>query len=104
MDKSMRNLAIALLVLVILAPAGLIATGETFGEWGGEELLEKIGYIPTGLEKLSTLWSAPLPDYAFPNDETTTGAVMAYILSAVIGVILCGGILYLFGKHVAKNK
>ena len=38
MDKIVRNLAIGLTLLIILAPLGLLAVGETFGEWGPEEL------------------------------------------------------------------
>jgi hypothetical protein len=104
MEKSIRNLTIGLIILIILAQLGLLATGETFGEWGGEELEEKIGYVPSGLEHLSSIWGAPIPDYAFPEDESTSGAVIAYILSALIGVIVGGGALYIFGKRIAKNN
>lgn len=104
MEKSIRNMVIGLLILMVLVPLGLIATGETFGEWGNEEIQEKLGYVPSGLEGLSSFWqNAPLPDYAFDGDESTQGAVIAYILSAVIGVVFGGGILYFFGKRIAKN-
>ena len=69
MDKMVRNFAIGLVLLIILAPLGLLAVGETFGEWGSEEVKEKLGFVPPGLEQLSSLWSAPLPDYAFPGGE-----------------------------------
>ncbi|MCD1295252.1 cobalamin biosynthesis protein [Methanocella sp. CWC-04] len=105
MDKTLRNLIIALAILIILVPLGLIATGETFGEWGSEELEEKIGYLPSGLEELSSFWNyAPLPDYGFADNDTTVGAIIGYILSAVVGVILCGGTIYVIGKLVAKNE
>lgn len=103
MDRTVRNLAIGLIALVVLAPLGLLAVGETFGEWGTEELKEKIGYVPRGLEQLSSLWTAPIPDYAFPGDESQMGAVAAYILSAIIGVVICGGVLYLIGKSVVRE-
>ena len=104
MDKTTRKLATGLLVLVILTPLGLLAVGETFGEWGPEEVEEKLGFVPPGLESLSDLWNAPLPDYALPgSDESMTVAVAAYILSAVIGVVVCGGLLFLIGKKVAKD-
>jgi len=106
MDKLVRNLGIGLALLIILAPLGLLAVGETFGEWGSEELKEKLGFVPQGFEKLSSLWSAPLPDYAFPggeNSESLTFSAAAYILSAVIGVIVCGGLLYYVGRRVAKS-
>ena len=106
MDKIYRNFAVGLVLLIILAPLGLLAVGETFGEWGSEELKEKLGFVPLGLEKLSGLWNAPMPDYAFPGgegSESMTKAAAAYILSAVIGVVACGGLLYFIGKKVAKD-
>jgi hypothetical protein len=104
MEKSIRNMVIGLLILMVLVPLGLIATGETFGEWGNEEIKEKLGYVPSGLESLSSFWQkAPLPDYAFEGDESTRGAIIAYILSAVIGVVVGGGFLYIVGKKIAKD-
>lgn len=104
MEKTVRNMAIGLVVLIILAPLGLLATGETFGEWGNEEVEEKIGYIPSGLEELSSFWErAPLPDYAFEGDESTEGAVTAYILSAIVGVVISAGLLYFVGTRMAKS-
>jgi cobalt/nickel transport system permease protein/cobalt/nickel transport protein len=104
MDKIIKNFAIGLVALIVLAPLGLLAVGETFGEWGPEEVKEKLGFVPPGLEQLSSLWSAPLPDYALPGiGDSMTAAATAYILSAVLGVVICGGLLYLVGKKVAKD-
>ncbi|MGV8089970.1 MAG: PDGLE domain-containing protein [Methanothrix sp.] len=104
MDKTTRNLMIGLAALIILAPLGLLAVGETFGEWGNEELEEKIGYVPSGLDELSSIWSAPIPDYALRGmEDSMTAASAAYILSAVIGVIIGGGLLYILGKRIAKD-
>jgi len=102
----LRNFAIGLVLLIILAPLGLLAVGETFGEWGSDEIKEKLGYVPQGLEKLSGVWNAPLPDYALPggeNSESLPLSAAAYILSAVIGVVVCGGLLYFAGKKVARD-
>ena len=106
MDKLYRNLAIGLLLLIILAPIGLLAVGETFGEWGSEELKEKLGFVPQGLGKLTGIWNAPMPDYTFPGgkgSESMTLSAAAYILSAVIGVVVCGGLLYFLGNRVAED-
>jgi cobalt/nickel transport system permease protein/cobalt/nickel transport protein len=104
MDKTTKNMAIGLVALMILAPLGLLAVGETFGEWSNEEIEEKLGYIPTGLEELSSLWSAPMPDYDLPGGgESMTSLSFAYILSAVLGVVICGGLLYFWGKKVARD-
>jgi len=104
MDRTIKKLFIGLLVLVVFTPLGLLAVGETFGEWGSEEIKEKLGFVPPGLERLSSLWSAPLPDYALPGGgDSTTAAAAAYILSAVIGVVVCAGLLYLIGKRIARD-
>lgn len=106
MDKMVRNFAIGMALLIILTPLGLLAVGETFGEWGSDAIKEKVGFVPLGLEKLSGLWNAPLPDYSFPDgesSESTNMSVIAYILSAVVGVAICGDMLYFVGKKVAKN-
>ena len=104
MDKLVRNLAIGLGLLIILAPLGLLAVGETFGEWSVEEVQEKLGFVPPGLEQLASLWSAPLPDYAFPGGgESMTVSAVAYIISGILGVLICGGLLYFVGKRVAHD-
>lgn len=104
MDKTIKTLAIGLLILIVLTPLGLLATGETFGEWSNEEIKEKLGFVPPGLERISSLWSAPLPDYALPgSEESMTLSAAAYLLSAVIGVVLCAGLLYIIGKKIAKD-
>jgi len=99
--KTLRNMVIALIALVVITPLGLLATGDAFGEWGLGDLMDKVGYAPSGMQDLSSAWSAPMPDYALPGAEGATGASAAYILSAVIGVALCMGILYFLGKKIA---
>ena len=97
MDKKLRNLIIALLAIAIITPIGLIAAGETFGEWSGDELVEKIGYAPQGI---ATLWNAPLSDYGIPGLDSSVG----YVLSALIGIVLCVGVVYFLGKLIARRE
>jgi hypothetical protein len=97
MDKLLRNLIIGLLIIAIDTPIGLIASGETFGEWGGEELVEKIGYVPGGIV---TLWNAPLSDYGMPGLDAQVG----YVISALIGIVLCVGIIYVYGLLIARRE
>ncbi|OPY26301.1 MAG: cobalt transport protein CbiM [Methanocella sp. PtaU1.Bin125] len=105
MDKKLRNLLIGLAALIILVPLGLLAEGETYGEWANDWLQEELGYVPQGLEQMSSLWSAPMPDYSLPLlGDTFSGMSVGYILSAIVGVALCGGILYFGGRVLVKNK
>lgn len=103
MDKITRNLAIGLIILMILTPLGLLATGDTFGEWSSKEVKERLGFVPGGLEHLSHLWGAPLTDYAVPGEGSQHGSSLAYIFSAITGVAVCGGLLFIVGKRIAKN-
>jgi cobalt/nickel transport protein len=105
MDKIYKYLLIGLALLIVLTPLGLISTGETYGEWGGDYLQETLGYIPSGLSGLADLWHAPLPDYGLPGQgESLADMTPGYLLSAIIGVALCGGLLYFGGKALIKNK
>ena len=76
-------------VLIAACPLGLLATGTAWGEWGADEIAEivtngkALGYTPAGLEKGWSL-EVLMPDYALEG----MNEVLAYILSAVIGVAL----------------
>lgn len=88
------TLWIALAVLVILTPLGLLAAGTAWGEWGLEELKELgLGFIPQGLERLGSLWNAPIPDYAIPFLGDTVG----YIVSAILGVGILVALFWFVG-------
>jgi cobalt/nickel transport system permease protein/cobalt/nickel transport protein len=102
-----RNLSIGLILLIIFAPLGLLAAGTAYGEWATDELKDRIGFVPHGLEKLSDLWHAPMQDYNIPNAPSFKDSKLVsaggYILSAVIGVILSGSLLYFIGKKATKH-
>jgi len=102
MFKNYRHLWMALLALVVLSPLGLLATGTAFGEWGLDELIAEVGFIPQGLAKTADLWQhAIFPDYSIPGlTATFTQTAVGYIFSAVVGVLLVAGIVALFGKGV----
>ena len=105
MDKLLRNLLAGLAVLVIAVPIGLLAVGTAYGEWGVEELKELVGFIPAGLESVSSTWAAPIPDYVLPSlEESFLNLSLAYWLSAIVGVILSGGLLILIGKVITRRK
>jgi cobalt/nickel transport system permease protein len=97
-----RALWIGLAALVVITPLGLLAPGTAWGEWGAEELTNLgFSFIPKGLEQLSRFWSAPMPDY----DVAAVGnATLAYILSAVVGVLVIVGVVWLFSLLVTSGK
>lgn len=103
--KSTRALWYLLAGLMMLSPIGLLAAGTAWGEWRVEdfanaevrqEIVRASGgvalpdSVPPGLERLASLWRAPISDYA---PSFMHSASVGYILSAVFGA---GLILLLF--------
>ena len=108
--KLITKMWIALGVLILLSPLGLILpnhfkAGGAWGEWSSDEFPRLVGYVPRGLGKLGERWKAPLPDYAFKGWEQKglTHLSFAYIVSAVLGVALIAVVLWAIGKCLSKK-
>ena len=108
--KTITKFWIGIAVLIILSPLGLILpdhfkAGSAWGEWGADEMQKLIGYVPKGLGKLSSLWSAPIPNYAFKGweEKSLANLSLAYVFSAVIGIIVCVGVVFMLGKFLSKK-
>jgi cobalt/nickel transport system permease protein len=52
--------------------------GTAWGEWAPSELIT----VPAGLERLSSVWTAPFPDYAPPLLRSPW---LGYLLSGAFG-------------------
>lgn len=78
---------VALGIMAVLSPLGLLAPGGAFGEDapGNLDLAKyKLQAVPEGLQKYSNFWGKTLlPGYG-------DGGAWQYILSAVIGVVVIG--------------
>jgi hypothetical protein len=107
-DSNYRKLWIGIGILIFLAPLGLIlpelfkASGA-WGEWGADEVRNIAGYLPKGLKRLSELWSAPIPDYAFTGWDKGVKSYIAYIVSGLIGVVLVVAVSYVLGKILKRG-
>ena len=108
--KPVNKLWMGIGVLILLSPLGLLLperfkAGAAWGEWGADEIHKLIGYIPKGLEKLSSLWSAPIPDYNFKGwEEKGLGYLsLAYIISAGLGIILVALFAWIIAKILIKK-
>ncbi len=88
--RSRLGLTIAAFVLLIVAvPVGLLASGSAWGEWGSSEIASRVGYVPSGLNSMESIWSAPFSGYSLPwvsSSAPFAQHALAYILSAVVGV------------------
>jgi len=109
MDKTFKILLITIVALIILVPVGLLAgvlgNGIAYGEWGPDDLQQMLGFIPSGLNSLSNLWNPPLPDYDLPGGhDTLFMQAPGYWISAIVGVAVVGGLAYLAGKVLIRNK
>jgi len=109
--KIITKFRVGLAVLIILSPLGLILpehfkAGSAWGEWGADEMQKLAGYVPKGLEKLSSLWNAPMPDYAFKGWEKKglPHLSFAYIISAAVGMGLIILAVMVIGKLLAKKE
>ena len=95
---SPRRLWWAVALLMLFTPLGILAAGTAWGEWSSADLMnphtrEQIGAasgnhappssVPVGIEKLSTVWTAPFPGYA---PRFIRNPVFGYLLSAMFGV------------------
>ena len=95
--RAARPLWLGLAVLMVLTPVGLWAAGSAWGEWAPEDFADpaarqaiQAGSLdataparaPEGLRRLSSLWTAPIPDYAPPWMKSEA---FGYILSALLG-------------------
>ncbi|MBN8218009.1 MAG: PDGLE domain-containing protein [Spirochaetes bacterium] len=108
--KTQRKLLIGLGVLALLSPLGFLLpeklhAGAAWGEWSAEEVKSLVGYVPRGLAKLSTVWDAWIPDYAFKGWENRGHAPrsLATIASAILGIALCIGLGWVLGIFLKKK-
>lgn len=100
-----KNLKLALGVLAILSPIGLIAEGTAWGEWGAEEMESSLGFVPEGMQRFSDWWQALFPDYVITLfGESSLGHSAGYILSAIIGSLLVYGGTILLTKFLLRQK
>ncbi|MHB1134726.1 MAG: PDGLE domain-containing protein [Chloroflexota bacterium] len=94
-----RWLWLGLLVMLALSPLGLLAEGAAWGEWAPDEVGEMVGFVPAGLEALSSLWQAPLPDYAPRGLPDVAG----YVLSALLGGGAVLAATWLLGRWLSRD-
>ncbi len=90
---SFRRLWIMIAVFMLLTPLGILAAGTAWGEWSPTQLAQAAASapaansppstVPTGLQRLANLWTAPFPAYA-PAFVHSRG--FGYLLSAMFGV------------------
>ena len=106
-----KKLWLGIGILALLSPMGIIipkwfGAGGAWGEWGLDEIAKEAGFIPEGMKRIAEIWKAPLPDYALPVENKGLAVEsFGYVLSAIIGVALIVGVMYIITKLLGrKNK
>ncbi|MBC2582917.1 cobalt transporter CbiM [Clostridium sp. DJ247] len=89
------------MMMIVLCPLGLLASGNAWGEWSTEELRSLIGYVPQGMEN-GFKYSALLADYGLKGLSDAIG----YLFSAIVGVTIIFAITKLINKAmiVVRNR
>jgi cobalt/nickel transport system permease protein len=97
MWRTVRPLWIGLALLMVLTPLGILAAGTAWGEWSARDFSnlqarEKMAVAsqntapplqpPRGLERISSLWTSPFPQYA---PSFVRRPALGYALSAMFG-------------------
>ncbi len=110
-----RPLWVRLALLMLLTPLGILAAGTAWGEWSAQDfsnhqmrqqITAASGNIappsqpPTGLSHLSSLWSAPFPQYAPPFVHHPA---FGYVMSAVFGSGLILGLFLLIAWLTGRS-
>lgn len=95
-----------LIMLTLLTPLGLLASGTAWGEWGGEDLQAKLGFVPSGLAKLGEFWNHILfKDYAIAGfDQTFWQQALGYIISAFFALLVIGAVGFAIQRLVRKSE
>jgi cobalt/nickel transport system permease protein len=97
-QRFLRKLWITVALLMLLTPLGILAGGAAWGEWSANDFAGSRGHTtiatssqdhpvpsdaPAGLQRLSSLWTAPIPSYA---PQFVKSPSLGYMLSAMFGV------------------
>ena len=95
-----------LIVIALLTPLGLLASGTAWGEWGGEDLQGKLGFVPTGLQKLGDFWNHILfKDYGIAGfDQSFWRQALGYIISAFFALLVIGIIGFAIQRFTRKSE
>jgi cobalt/nickel transport system permease protein len=93
------KLWLALGVLLVLTPLGILAVGTAWGEWSPADFGPN--RVPRGLERLSSLWAAPFARYA---PSFISSASLGYLVSAMLGVGLIVVLSLLLYRAAARSR
>jgi len=95
-----KNLWIAIGVLILLSPLGLLARGTAFGEWTAMGLEKMLGYVPSGIARFQNGWASPFSGYRISGHSI----ILGYLTSALIGTLAAACFAWILGKFLSKSE
>ena len=112
--SSSRRLWIAVALLMLLTPLGILAAGKAWGEWSPSEFARAVSpsqiaaaavtptaSTPAGMQRLANLWTAPFPAYA---PAFVKSAAFGYLLSAMFGVGFLLSLSLLARRYLERRR
>jgi cobalt/nickel transport system permease protein len=81
-------LAGVLLIMILLAPLGMLERNPAWGEWSAAEIRNRMGFLPQGLARLENLWRAPMAGYERPLLSAALGATVLLLVGGLGGRLL----------------
>jgi len=99
LPRRLKPIGAAFTLGAVIAPLGLIAPGFAYGEGTTADVGAAFGYIPSGLQHLSGIFSAPLSGYTIPlpffsgANAALWHAAVGYQVTGIVGILLCGGVV-----------
>lgn len=101
---NIKKFWVALGVLIIFAPLGLLARGTAYGEWSQQEIKAKLGYVPQGMSKFGGIWKALMPDYSIRGlGNGFFKSSLGYIFCAIAALVAILGITMIISIMKKKN-
>jgi len=103
--RSSKGLWAFIVILVILTPLGLLASGTAWGEWSSDGLHSLLGFVPEGLKRLEGIWQYSfMADYNLPGWDSPLMAAMGYILSALVGVGVIVFVTFIMSRFISADR
>ena len=114
--RTSRKLWVALALVLILTPLGILAVGSAWGEWSAGDFSDSAtrvqitaasgnhappSHVPAGLRWLSSFWKAPLDHYTPPFIQSPH---FGYFVAALVGVCLILILTVVFGRVVSLRS
>ena len=98
--KPLRWLWAGLAALILMTPIGVLSTGTAWGEWSAAQLKSALGYVPAGIGRVGTLWTASMPAYAPPF---IANPFVGYLVAALVGATLVVGAAWGLGRLLSRK-